>query len=164
MSHSFCKKIILDRCPSRFGPPSKWTPRSKSASEYGPGSPYPLANMDLWGSLFASGFGLPSRIWTPRVFCHCNVSYFEYCTESVLNRHKSHLIYFKNCTKILDHQISTSYPGYFLLWRKDPGRRWSRDLLKSSRFLINYLGFLYDNHTKSKLKIKLKIIQISNIY
>ena len=46
------------RCPSRFGPPSKWTPRSKSASEYGPGSPYPLANMDLWGSLFASGFGL----------------------------------------------------------------------------------------------------------
>jgi hypothetical protein len=35
--------------------------------------------------------------------------------------------------------------------RKDPGRRWSRDLLKSSRFLINYLGFLYDNHTKCKL-------------
>jgi hypothetical protein len=34
------------------------------------------------------------------VFCHCNVSYFEYCTESVLNRHKSHLIYFKNRTKI----------------------------------------------------------------
>ena len=81
-------------------PPSKWTPRSKSASEYGPGSPYPLANMDLWGSLFASGFGLPSRIWTPRIFYHCNVSYFEYCTESVLNRHKSHLIYFKNRTKI----------------------------------------------------------------
>ena len=80
--------------------PSKWTPRSKSASEYEPGSPYPLANMDLWGSLFASGFGLPSRIWTPRVFYHCNVSYFEYCTESVLNRHKSHLIYFKNRTKI----------------------------------------------------------------
>jgi hypothetical protein len=44
-------------------------------------------------------------------------------------------------------------PGYtkFLLWRKDPGRRWSRDLLKSSRFLINYLGFLHDNHTQSKL-------------
>jgi hypothetical protein len=61
-------------------------------------------------------------------------------------------------------QIPSSYPGYFLLWRKDPGRHWSRDLLKSSRFLINYLGFLYDNHTKSKLKIKLKIIQISNIY
>ena len=77
-----------DRCPSRFGPPSKWTPRSKSASEYGPGGPYPLANMDLWGSLFASGFGPPSRIWTPRVFYHCNVLYFEYCTESVLNRHK----------------------------------------------------------------------------
>jgi hypothetical protein len=34
---------------------------------------------------------------------------------------------------------------------KDPVRRWSRDLLKSSRFLINYLDFLYDNHTKCKL-------------
>jgi hypothetical protein len=66
----------------------------------GPPGPNPLANMDQWGSLFASGFGLPSRIWTPRVFCHCNVSYFEYCTESVLNRHQSHLIYFKNRTKI----------------------------------------------------------------
>ena len=32
---------------------------------------------------------------------------------------------------------STSYPGSFLLGRKDPGRRWSRDLLKSSRFLIS---------------------------
>ena len=93
-------KYISDRCPSRFGPPSKWTRRSKSASEYGPGSPYPLANMGLWGSLFASGFGLPSRIWTPRIFYHCSVSYFEYCTESVLNRHISHLIYFKNRTKI----------------------------------------------------------------
>ena len=28
---------------------------------------------------------------------------------------------------------------------------WSHDLLKSNRFLIKYLGFLYDNHTKSKL-------------
>ena len=65
--------------------------------------------MDLWGSLFASGFGLPSRIWTPRVFYHCNVLYFEYCTESVLNRHKSHRIYFKNRTKILDHQILDFY-------------------------------------------------------
>jgi hypothetical protein len=46
---------------------------------------------------------------------------------------------------------TTSYPGSFLLGSKDPGRRWSRDLLKSSRFLINYLGFLYDNHTKCKL-------------
>jgi hypothetical protein len=82
-------------------PPSKWTPRSKSASEYGPGSPYPLANMDLWGSLFTSGFGLPSRMWTLVVFYHCNILYFEYWTESVLNRHKSHLIYFKNHTKIL---------------------------------------------------------------
>ena len=33
---------------------------------------------------------------------------------------------------------SASYPGSFLLGEKDPGRRWSRDLLKSSRFLINY--------------------------
>ena len=71
-------------CPP---PPSKRTPLAN-----------PLANMDQY--LFASGFGLPSRIWTPRVFCHCNVSYFEYCTESVLNRHQSHLIYFKNRTKI----------------------------------------------------------------
>jgi hypothetical protein len=46
---------------------------------------------------------------------------------------------------------STSYPGSFLFERKDRGRRWSRDLLKSSRFLINYLGFLHDNHTKCKL-------------
>jgi hypothetical protein len=46
---------------------------------------------------------------------------------------------------------ATSYPGSFLLGSKDPGRRWSRDLLKSSRFLINYLGFLYDNHTKCRL-------------
>jgi hypothetical protein len=34
---------------------------------------------------------------------------------------------------------------------EDPGRRWSRDLQISSRFLINYLGFLYYNHTESKL-------------
>jgi hypothetical protein len=46
---------------------------------------------------------------------------------------------------------ATSYPGSFLLGSKDPGRRWSRDLLKSSRFLINYLGFLYDYHTNYKL-------------
>jgi hypothetical protein len=32
---------------------------------------------------------------------------------------------------------STSFPGSFLLWSKDPGGRWSRDLLKSSRFLIS---------------------------
>jgi hypothetical protein len=30
-----------------------------------------------------------------------------------------------------------SYPGSFLLGNKDPGRRWSHDLLKSSRFLIS---------------------------
>ena len=45
----------------------------------------------------------------------------------------------------------TSYPGSFLVGRKYPGRCRSRDLLKSSRFLINYLGFLYDNSKKSKL-------------
>ena len=86
----------------------------------GPPSPNPLANMNLWGSLFASGFGLPSRIWTPRVFYHCNVLYFEYCTESVLNRHKSHLIYFKNRTKIfrspnrrfLDQRIPSNFMIY----------------------------------------------------
>jgi hypothetical protein len=38
-------------------PPSKWTPPGQN----------PLANMDLWGSLLASGFGLPSRIWTTRI-------------------------------------------------------------------------------------------------
>ena len=38
------------RCPSRFGPLSKWTGESISASE------------------------LPSRIWTPRVFYHCIVT------------------------------------------------------------------------------------------
>ena len=31
----------------------------------------------------------------------------------------------------------TSFPGSYLLWRKDPGRSWSRDLLKSNRFLID---------------------------
>jgi hypothetical protein len=63
-----------------------------------------------------------SGIWTPlksasirlysladldssRVFYHCNVSFFEYCTESVLNRHKSHLIYIKNRTKIIKSYI-----------------------------------------------------------
>jgi hypothetical protein len=96
------RTIILSFIPvsQQIWIPLKMAPRSKSASEYEPGSPYPLANMDLWGSLFASGFGLPSRIWTPRVFYHCNVLYFEYCTESVLYRHKFHLIYFKNRTKI----------------------------------------------------------------
>jgi hypothetical protein len=50
-----------DRGPSGFWPPSEWSPRSKSASEYGP----------LWGSLFASGFGLPF----PRIFYHCNAGF-----------------------------------------------------------------------------------------
>jgi hypothetical protein len=60
------KTEILCRCPSRFGPPSEWTPpRSKSANEYGPmGGLYSLA-----------GFGLPSRIWTPRIFYHCDVGF-----------------------------------------------------------------------------------------
>ena len=37
------------RCPSRFGSPG----------------PNPLANMDPRGTQSASGFGPPSRIWTP---------------------------------------------------------------------------------------------------
>ena len=78
----FLYSVSLSRCPSRFGSLSQWTPRSKSASEYGPGSPYPLANMGLWGSLFASGFGLSSRFWTPRIFYHCIVLYFEYCIKA----------------------------------------------------------------------------------
>ena len=36
-----------------------------------------------------------------------------------------------------------------------PCRRWSGDLPKSRRFLINYLGFLHDNYTKCKLSVKL---------
>jgi hypothetical protein len=43
--------------------------------------------------------------------------------------------------KTFTSSSSISFPGSYLLWRKDPGRSWSRDLLKSSRFLINYLGF-----------------------
>jgi hypothetical protein len=42
-----------------------------------PTGPNPLANMDLWGSLFASGFGLPSRIWT--------LAYFIIATYCILN-------------------------------------------------------------------------------
>jgi hypothetical protein len=57
---------VCSRCPSRIGPLSN-----------------PLGNMDLWGSLFANGFGLPSRFWTLRVFyhIHCIVLYFEYCIK-----------------------------------------------------------------------------------
>ena len=42
-------------------------PRSKFASGFGPPGPNPLANMDPRGTQSASGFGLPSRIWTPYV-------------------------------------------------------------------------------------------------
>jgi hypothetical protein len=31
-------------------PGQKWMPWSKSSSKYGPGNPYPLVNMGLWGS------------------------------------------------------------------------------------------------------------------
>ena len=31
--------------------------------------------------------------------------------------------------------LATSFLVSYLLWRKDPGKSWSRDLLKSSRFL-----------------------------
>ena len=56
-------------------------------------------------------------------FCNCNVSYFEYCTKSVLNRHKSHLIYFKHRTKIfrrsnlrfLDWRIPSKFMTYNFL-------------------------------------------------
>jgi hypothetical protein len=66
------------RCPSRFGPPSKWTPRSKSASEYGPGSPYPLANMDLYGDLYSlADLDSPSEFGP--------LAYFIIATYRILN-------------------------------------------------------------------------------
>jgi hypothetical protein len=55
-------------------------------------------------------------------------------------------------------------PRAFPLVKKDPGRRWSRDLLKSSSFLINYLGFLYDNHTNVNYKFNYKNYPNFNIY
>jgi hypothetical protein len=39
---------------------------------------------------------------------------------------------------------ATSFPGSFLLWSKDPGGRWSRDLLKSSRFLISVVLSIWE--------------------
>jgi hypothetical protein len=66
------------RCPSRFGPPSKWIPRSKSASEYGPGSPYPLANMDLYGGLYSL-----ADLDSPREFGP--LAYFVIATYRILN-------------------------------------------------------------------------------
>jgi hypothetical protein len=44
---------------------------------------------------------------------------------------------------VIDSTLPNLVPRVFPLGKKDPGGRWSRDLLKSSRFLINYLGFLY---------------------
>ena len=38
----------------------------------------------------------------------------------------------------------TSFPGYLLLGSKDPGGRWSRDLLKSSRFLISVVLSIWE--------------------
>ena len=49
-----------DGRPSGFEHLSKCTPGSKSSSEYGPGSPYPLTNVDLWRALLASVYQLPS--------------------------------------------------------------------------------------------------------
>ena len=69
-------------------------PADLDLPQNGPPGPNPLANMDLWGLYSLADLD------SPRVFYHCNVLYFEYCTESVLNCHKSHLIYFKNRTKI----------------------------------------------------------------
>jgi hypothetical protein len=48
----------------------------------------------------------------------------------------------EKCVKTDTSQIQSSntdnlVPRSFLLGRKDPGRRWSSDLLKSSRFLIS---------------------------
>jgi hypothetical protein len=62
---------IFQACPvsQQIWTPLKMDPPPvQSASEYGPVSPYLLANMDLCGSLFACRFALPSRIWTPHVF------------------------------------------------------------------------------------------------
>ena len=41
-------------------------------------------------------------------------------------------------------QGATSFPGSSLLWSKDPGGRWSRDLLKSSRFLISVVLSIWE--------------------
>ena len=50
---------LEDRCPSGFGSPWICSPRSKSASVYGPPGPNPLADKDPRESIFASGFGRP---------------------------------------------------------------------------------------------------------
>ena len=39
---------------------------------------------------------------------------------------------------------TTSFSGYLLLGSKDPGGRWSRDLLKSSRFLISVVLSIWE--------------------
>jgi hypothetical protein len=68
--------------------------------------------------------------------------------------HPGHLTSTRNHMQLaLSVVESTSYPGSFLLGSKEPCRHWSRDPLKSSRFLINYLGFLYDNHTNANYKL-----------
>jgi hypothetical protein len=78
------------------------------------------------------------------------------CTLQKLNDFNFSCFFFHLTSNLYSsHFATTSNPGSFLLRSKDPGRRWSRDLLKSSRFQKNYLGFLYDNHTKCKLQIKL---------
>ena len=57
--------VGLRRCPSGFGPPQIWSPRSKSASGFGPGGTNLLANMGPPGSIFASGFGPPFADFDP---------------------------------------------------------------------------------------------------
>jgi hypothetical protein len=99
-------------------------PRSKSASEYGPGSTYPLANMGLWRSLFASGFGFPSRIWTPRVFYHCIVFYYI-LVESEILKNTQWDIFHIFTSEDIDHVTFSRY--------------WSRGFWEWN-FTIFYLG------------------------
>ena len=54
MNYFLCRRqagVPADLDPPKFGPPG----------------PNPLANMDPRGTQSASGFGPPSRIWTPYV-------------------------------------------------------------------------------------------------
>jgi hypothetical protein len=101
-----------------------------------------------------------TNIWLPYWFT-LQISWDLLIKTFISDRHKSISSHMRKVLKHITHYFdiwrkclfpvgfSTSYPGSFLLWRKDPGRRWSRDLLKFSRFLINYLGFLCDNHQKA---------------
>ena len=54
--------VLADLYPPKFG-----LPGPNSLADLDPPRPNPLANMDPRGTQSASGFGPPSRIWTPYV-------------------------------------------------------------------------------------------------